>query len=416
MFTFSMSFKSSTSVFCFVFLLFINALPAQDFTGIWDINAAAGEGGEDCKGIVCQAKFVQTNTTVGGTVNSCNEPGVNGRLTGIAEGAQLLLTVILIEDGEDESVEMTGTINGDEISGMYESLFGCNGSWSGTRTDTLNDAEFIANDFPGEVEFGQTVNFSLTLENTGESTWQESFERRLQPIHDSCGVLQGAPIMVPSEQSVAPGETFQFEGVFTAPFETGKCAFQFQMLQGSNDFFGKTSNMIEVNVFDPCASLVAKGYHTEFGKSSDPLDCWESLTSITGFDTTSASVQENTLTLSPSGSSNALGFWTSPPLAVEGDDTLEIKWTIFSNAARENTPQFRFRVNEGGFRHSDIQSIESNGNGAMSPGFTSSVEYKQTYRVPSFATEIRLAFDLLSFNPGDDLSARVALGKVEIED
>ena len=151
------------------------------------------------------------------------------------------------------------------------------------------------------------------------------------------------------------------------------------------------------------------------GTYEESAECWESLTALGGFDASSASVAEGALTLSPSGSANALGFWTSPPLTVEGGEILIITWNFITSAMRENCPQFRFRVNEGGFRHADIQAVESNGDGAMSPGAASPRQYIQTYQVPNFSTEIRLAFDLLSFNPGDDLNAVVGLAEVEVE-
>ncbi len=142
-------------------------------------------------------------------------------------------------------------------------------------------------------------------------------------------------------------------------------------------------------------------------------DAWEEVRAgVSSFDDPTFDATGGSLKLSPNGSSSCFGFYRSPRIFVDGGSTIEILWTVRSTTDSADCPQFRMRVNETGFRNSNFMAIEST-SGGIAPG-TEPVQYKQTYHVPSVSARVELAFDILSFNPLDDVDATIELMDVTV--
>ncbi len=99
-----------------------------------------------------------------------------------------------------------------------------------------DDARFIAQVVPSRMRPGETATVSITMENTGTSTWTAGTDYMLGSENPQDNTLWtgSTRIMLTPFDAIEPGErkTFTFE--ITAPTVPGRYNFQWRMLQEAN--------------------------------------------------------------------------------------------------------------------------------------------------------------------------------------
>jgi hypothetical protein len=113
-----------------------------------------------------------------------------------------------------------------------------------TVTVMSNDATFVRQTVPASMTAGTTYPVSVTLKNTGTSTWTSNGGYKLASA--TPGNPFGASIALPATVSVAPGATYVFSFNVTAP-AAGNHAFQWRM-QDSAGSFGAATPAVTVAV------------------------------------------------------------------------------------------------------------------------------------------------------------------------
>ena len=124
---------------------------------------------------------------------------------------------------------------------------------TGSRARAGNDAEFVVQSVPTQVVAGHTYAVSVTMRNTGTTTWDSTtpdpplshaYHFRNQSITSATWM----PSRVGMPHHVAPGETVTFDFTITAPTTPGVYDFRFRMVEELVEFFGETSEPLSINV------------------------------------------------------------------------------------------------------------------------------------------------------------------------
>ncbi len=125
--------------------------------------------------------------------------------------------------------------------------------WFGAYTDNvavkngLNDSAFISENVPLHMVVGQSYPVSVTVQNTGTTTWSAGALYRLGSQSPQDNTVWGfGRVELPS--NVGPGETVVFNLSVTAPSVAGSSAFQWQMVQDNVEWFGATTNLVTVSI------------------------------------------------------------------------------------------------------------------------------------------------------------------------
>ncbi|MFZ4508127.1 MAG: S8 family serine peptidase [Fimbriimonas sp.] len=103
-----------------------------------------------------------------------------------------------------------------------------------------NEALFVSQSVPSVMTAGQVYPVSITMRNTGTTTWTSSYGVRTQnPLENlTWGVNQS---WIPGGVTVAPGATRTFAFNVTAPSTGGNYNFQWRMRQSGVEYFGEFS-------------------------------------------------------------------------------------------------------------------------------------------------------------------------------
>ncbi|MBI4320943.1 MAG: VCBS repeat-containing protein [Chloroflexi bacterium] len=114
----------------------------------------------------------------------------------------------------------------------------------GARTSVLplgttDNSEVAAHTVPNIVSPGQSVEVSLTLRNTGPSTWTGSSGYRLGVPGNLPSILS-QPIQFGSTDAVAPGGLKTFSTTIVAPSTPGYYLVLWRMMNDSGGYFGRT--------------------------------------------------------------------------------------------------------------------------------------------------------------------------------
>lgn len=120
------------------------------------------------------------------------------------------------------------------------------------------------------------------------------------------------------------------------------------------------------------------------------------------------------LELASPGCADCFGFWESPVFEVPAGEQVEIEFDILSDAIREQALTFRLRVNDASFRDSVVKVVTSIASAEVSPNPLEPRKYGFTYDVPASVNSVRVALDLLSFAPDDDLNSTLAVTGVKV--
>jgi hypothetical protein len=112
-----------------------------------------------------------------------------------------------------------------------------------------NGASFISQTVPTSMTAGAAASVSVTMQNTGTSTWTAATNHLLgaQNPHDNTTWGSARVTLAPGE-SIAPGQTKTFSWTITAPSTAGTYNFQWRMVQELVEWFGATTPNVAVSV------------------------------------------------------------------------------------------------------------------------------------------------------------------------
>jgi FAD/FMN-containing dehydrogenase len=115
---------------------------------------------------------------------------------------------------------------------------------------TPNDARFVSQSVPAQLEAGRSQLVSVTMRNTGFSTWSAASAYRLgsQAPEDNTRWGVGR-VDLPADTS--PGATATFQFTVVAPATPGLQSFQWRMVQDGVEWFGIRSPEVAIEVTPP---------------------------------------------------------------------------------------------------------------------------------------------------------------------
>jgi RHS repeat-associated protein len=124
--------------------------------------------------------------------------------------------------------------------------------WFGATTPNVSvqvmvaDAAFVSQSVPSTMVAGQSASVSVTLQNTGGTTWAAGSTAlgSQNPQDNSTWGLNRVALPAP----VAPGASATINFSIAAPSTPGTYNFQWRMLEGTSGWFGAPSTNVAVNV------------------------------------------------------------------------------------------------------------------------------------------------------------------------
>ncbi|MBW4085757.1 NBR1-Ig-like domain-containing protein [Paenibacillus sp. S150] len=116
--------------------------------------------------------------------------------------------------------------------------------------EASRNAAITGNTIPSTMEAGQSYDVTITVLNTGNTTWYENGTAvRLGAVGDNDPFALGR-YMLPSGIFVRPGETYTFAFIMTAPVAPGTYVSDWSMLQENVTWFGEVLTH-KITVIDP---------------------------------------------------------------------------------------------------------------------------------------------------------------------
>lgn len=152
--------------------------------------------------------------------------------------------------GPDQEVTFRFSITAPEISGPYEFRWRMvqeTVEWFGEASPNVivtvgryNNADFVSQTVPTVMLPGDTANVSVTMENTGASTW-DSRENYFLGSGYPENVYTWGLNRVELDAPVPPGGVHTFHFTITAPTTVGAHLFQWRMVEEYQEWFGRAS-------------------------------------------------------------------------------------------------------------------------------------------------------------------------------
>jgi RHS repeat-associated protein len=112
-----------------------------------------------------------------------------------------------------------------------------------------NNAFFVSQSVPTTMVTGTVYNVSITMSNTGTTTWTTADSYSLGSQNPENNMTWGGRIALP--QSIAPGAQATFAFQVTAPSTAGTYNFQWRMLREGVEWFGPYSPNVAITVSAP---------------------------------------------------------------------------------------------------------------------------------------------------------------------
>jgi hypothetical protein len=119
-----------------------------------------------------------------------------------------------------------------------------------TPSTAVNGASVVAVNIPSQLIRGAPASVSVTLHNSGGTTWTAAGGYALgsqDPANNSVWGLSRVPLA--AGESIAPGQDKTFTLALTAPATAGSCACDWQMIQGTSWFGPIATAMVGVTSF-----------------------------------------------------------------------------------------------------------------------------------------------------------------------
>lgn len=113
----------------------------------------------------------------------------------------------------------------------------------------VSHASFLRQEVPETMDPGETATVSITMRNTGQSTWTDSDNYRLGSWNPEDNDIWGITrVALGQGEEIKPNENKIFEFEITAPSEIGKYNFQWKMLEEEIEWFGNESRNVVITV------------------------------------------------------------------------------------------------------------------------------------------------------------------------
>jgi RHS repeat-associated protein len=121
--------------------------------------------------------------------------------------------------------------------------------------DGVNDAAFVSQSVPATFTPGQTRPVTVTMQNTGTTTWSAANLYRLGAQNPQDNTTWGtARVELPGP--VAPGASATFSFNVTAPATVGSYNFQWRMVQDNVEWFGAYTANLSISVQGQAAAQI----------------------------------------------------------------------------------------------------------------------------------------------------------------
>ena len=118
--------------------------------------------------------------------------------------------------------------------------------------DQTNAATFVSQSVPSTMTAGERYNVSVTMRNTGSSTWSSAHLYRLGSQSPQDNSLWGRARAYLSTAAVAPGAQGTFSFSVLAPYsgadEPPPATFQWRMVQDGTGYFGEVTQSVNVAI------------------------------------------------------------------------------------------------------------------------------------------------------------------------
>jgi Ig-like domain-containing protein len=115
-----------------------------------------------------------------------------------------------------------------------------------TAAPAANGAAFVSQSVPASIVAGMTFSASVTMKNTGTTTWSKAANYRLGSLVS--GNPWGDRVELSATTSIAPGQQVSFAVTAVAPQAAGNFTFQWQMVQDLVGWFGAASPIANITV------------------------------------------------------------------------------------------------------------------------------------------------------------------------
>jgi len=105
--------------------------------------------------------------------------------------------------------------------------------------EKIDAAQAVSNNLPSSMIAGSTYNASITMRNTGTSTWTRAAGYKLGAVGDEDKFRQDTRVWLPEGVSVPPNSTYTFNFTLTAPQTPGSHVTDWQMVHEGVRWFGE---------------------------------------------------------------------------------------------------------------------------------------------------------------------------------
>ncbi len=137
-----------------------------------------------------------------------------------------------------------------------------NVAWVGDPTDIVpvtvaagDQAQFVSQSVPSKMVAAGVYFISVTMSNTGSTTWTAAANYRLGRTDSVWGISR---VYLGSTESIAPGQQKTFTYNVTAPSTAGNYNFQWQMVRENVAWFGTPTTNVVVNDVTGSTSQLAQ--------------------------------------------------------------------------------------------------------------------------------------------------------------
>lgn len=113
---------------------------------------------------------------------------------------------------------------------------------SGGGPPLTDDAEISDTSFPQSIACNQSGQASVTVKNTGTSSWTPGGGYKLGAVDDSDPFHVGGRILLPSGSSILPGQSWTFGIPLVAAGQAGSHVSDWRMVREGVTWFGQSTN------------------------------------------------------------------------------------------------------------------------------------------------------------------------------
>jgi hypothetical protein len=126
-----------------------------------------------------------------------------------------------------------------------------------------NKAQFVTQSVPSSMTAGQKYSVSVTMRNTGSTTWTAATSYRLgsqNPQDNKIWLGTTNRVYLGNGDSIAPGQEKRFDFTVTVPSTAGTYHFQWKMVRESVEWFGDLSPDVSVQVLPQTVTIPNAGF------------------------------------------------------------------------------------------------------------------------------------------------------------